>query len=439
MSKSGIGFYELEEFKISNLSDGESKSIDIKEIVGDFNIVESMDLGYLYGSALIQDTENLIQSFPLNGEERITISYTDWFGEKHTDEMFLYAIDNIRPSKDSNQELNYTIHFCSIGRFLTATQTVRFGFEASTMEIAQELFERYFKGAGIKKELEIDTEDTYVQRLVIPSYEPIEAMNFLARKSVFNDEEMIDNVRFFETRKRYWFAGAEQLAVGALDSSDGEINKFVQNSLYGEDPADLHMRMAHIQKIDYMTRVNTMDDLKSGMYNRTVIEYDINTKEFTETEFVLNDSTKSYFSDNKGISPIHTKNFTEGYFIEPYEDFRIKDWSSSGPGLRPDTMFSKAYGAKVAKMMYETKYPIEINVFGRNNLFAGDPVEIYVMKTQSGANQEIDEEHSGKYLAYSVNNQFFRSGKYMQTIRLIRPGVIRQNNDGPSVKGIEIL
>lgn len=439
MSEVGLGFYDLIEFTVSNLSEGSPKSLDIKEVVGDFNIMESMDTGYLQGSAQIQDSQNIIQNFPLNGEEKIKIRYKDWFGEEHTDEMFLYAIDNIQISKSSGEEQTYTIHFCSIGRFLTATQTVRLGFDSiSTIDAAESVFERYFKGVGVEKELEVDSEQTHEQRLVIPAYEPIEAMNFLARKSVFSDSSMIDNVRFFENREKYWFAGSEFLALGGFDGIK-ETAKFIQNSLFTEDPGTLNLRMSHIQNFSYLTRVNTMDDMKSGIYRRNVIEYDINTKEMTETEFNLVDEVKPYFSQNQNISTIHTKNFIEGYFVTPSDDFRIKDWTSTGVGLKPDTMYSRAYGAKISQMLYETRYPIEITVFGRNKLFAGDPVEIVVMKAESGKSAEKDEERSGHYLAYSINNQFNRDGVFKQTIRLIRPGVVKKDNQGPAVKGVDVL
>jgi hypothetical protein len=99
------------------VQDGNKLGVDIKHMVQEFNIFESMFSGAITGSMVLADTTNLIGTLPIQGTERLsfklstpgqpTIDCTDESGHP----MHIYKLTDKQQAKDGMQV--YVLHFCS--------------------------------------------------------------------------------------------------------------------------------------------------------------------------------------------------------------------------------------------------------------------------------------------------------------------------------------
>jgi len=98
---------------------GTPARLDIRSLIMEFNIYESLDSNFITGDITLTDGTNAIQELPLTGYERIEF----YFRSPGTDKGFNFSVKNGHPmfvySLKNRQELNprsqvYTLRFCSL-------------------------------------------------------------------------------------------------------------------------------------------------------------------------------------------------------------------------------------------------------------------------------------------------------------------------------------
>ena len=423
MSNLSLGNYQLVEFRIDN----GVNSQNIMNLVVSWNLIEDINAGFISGSAKIKDTNNLIQNFPLQGEEKLTIRYVDYFGVELLQEAWLYSLTSDALNfKATDEEQNYTIYFCSIGRILSATQNVMLAFDGPVSEFADSIFKTYFQDLDTISEKKKDifiSETSGDQRLVVPSYDPINTMHFLSRYSY--GETNSSTFRFFENRESYYFSPPEDLAaISAAKIKERQIESkmtftvfagldFVENG--GPDA-----RMAEILELDLSHRVNTIDDINKGAYNRKVIDIDVTTKALQKTETVFPRDVGQYFPEVK-MHTKHSQAFVDSFMRPSYDVFVLADY---GLGcMRPNPRQDRRHGSKAMQLIHDKNNEMQLTVYGRNFLMAGDTITLYIPTfiSREGQPPEIDRERSGRYIVSSINNQFL-GDTYKQTLRVTRTG-----------------
>ena len=423
MTELSLGQYQLIEFVLDN---GVNKT-DIKNLVQGWNIIEDMNAGFLSGSARIKDTNNLIQVFPLQGEEKLTIRYVDYFGVELVQEAWLYSINSESLNfKVSDEEQNFTIYFCSIGRILSATQNVMKANEGPVSSFAESIFNTYFRDLDT---LSIDPKNIYVtetqgdQRLVVPSYSPVEAMHFLSRYSY--DDQNSSAFRFFESRERYYFAPPEDLArlsqeKIAKDKLESKMAFTIFAGLDFVDNGGPDARMAEILDLSLSHRVNTVDDINKGAYNRKVIDISVVDKGLQKTETVFPKDMGQYFPEIK-MHTRHSQKFVDAFMRPSYDVFVLADHGLAS--MRPNPRQDRLHGSKAMQLIHDKNNELEVTIYGRNFLTIGDTITLSIPTfiSREGQAPEIDEERSGRYIVSSINNQF-AGDDYKQILKVTRTG-----------------
>lgn len=438
--KKVLGEYLLKKFEISN---GGSNALDLSNIITEWNIVENIFDGYLHGSALIADTKNQVQNFPFNGEERIHVEYEDYFGVTLSHTFFIYNVEHFQMRYlRSDQVQEYKLHFCSPIRVLSGTQKVKKGNQGLISDFAKSIFKTYYedidKISKQKKEIDVQTTSGTI-RLVVPAYDPLQAMHFLTRHSYSSSKSSL--FRFFETRQKFYFATPEYFCEKSMSLS--RLGKFgqVANNLLNKqkqmsdtqkaqfwiyspsdfDSDEIDYRMMQILGLKYLYRSDTVDDYNKGTYHRRVIHLDFKQRELYEKTYKFPKDMNQYFPGSK-MHTRHGQNFVEAMFPEPYDLWVIKDWTdSAGVPDKPDPNHEELYGPKSMQLLHDVKNEIQIVVYGRNTVFAGSVVELKVPEFSERTEYKLDKEREGFYMVSRCNNEFTGDG-YKQTLTLTRTG-----------------
>jgi len=145
------------------------------------------------------------------------------------------------------------------------------------------IFEDYFGNGNPKKKLleTIETEGKHT--LVIPKFSPTAAMDFLCRRAVVSDfRNSTQMIRFFETRKGFFFTSHDDLNAGfteGIPNAPGELRyQYSSKASYGEDGGGDNLQqtrlMQEILEFEFPEHVNTSRDIKDGAYKRRVSQLD---------------------------------------------------------------------------------------------------------------------------------------------------------------------
>lgn len=452
------GTYELLEFRIAPFDrdfEDTNAFIDIRGLIHEWELTESMESGHIYGTAVVYDSLGILDDFqiktdPVNhwikGEERIRIVYKDWFPdhEPMVHEMFLYSVtdvQNITRAKDALRA--YKIHFVSIDKFLTERFLVRRGFRDKLVsDNVQEIFDEYWdKQANPYRKLPrktLYTEETEgEQNLVVPNYSPEQTMHFFARKA-YSGNNPTQTWRFFENRNAFYFIThdiiAESQNSGFLGGFSGETQKYVRINKSEKDPDSQGLIMQSILDTIQPVYINTLKDMLTGSYYSSLTELDIPNRTPTFVEYRYLDDYQDYaritsMRTSGGLipRPRHSKKFVDDHMNTLRDRLVVRDYGSpNDPGggafVRPETFYTETYNEKRVNHLHHDSNKLKVKVYGNNEVVAGSVIEMDFLKVDNNLGNVEDLLRSGKYIVESVKN-IFKEEMYYQELTISAAGV----------------
>jgi len=440
--QSQAGFYILQSMKIRPMLPNQQKKegslpnfVNIEKVVTDWSLSESINSPFISGSAIIQESDNLLENVPLIGEEEIEITYTDFYGDVQTHTFFIYAIEDIKSLSSINDRmLKYTVKFCTKQKLSTDIKEIRRSFgKQKISEIASIIYEEYFK-PHTDKEIEIEETDGE-QTLVIPRLYPDAAMQFLSRRA-YSQNNKTSLYRFFETREKYYFCTHEYLVnkyASFEGKSEDEINRlfFIYNTVDDNTGTGQSIAQQSISKVSYGTKVDTMNDMKLGGYRRTVNELDINYRTRIARTYDYSDEYQDYKAP-EDLKLTHSQEFIDTFMSEATAPTTtlVTDFPQIGMNegrqnmLKPYQHFYENYTTKPIVDYHMNRNSFDIEIKGREKLYAGMIIDLELIKFSNtlAGTKEIDNERSGKYLVMAVSSMF-SGDEFTQTVTITKGGL----------------
>jgi len=202
------GDFRLSKITIHNHED--NLAVDIKGLVVEFNIYESMFANSLTGSLVISDSTNLINKLPVQGTERLTFklstpgSLTIDCTEESGHPMHVYAVSDKQQTSDGVEV--YTLHFAS-REFLRNIRTrVSQAYSGRMNEMVASILgdEDYLDS---KKTLNVQKTRNQ-DKIVIPNLHPFQAINMLQQRAMADDSNSV-GYYFYETPRGFYFRSWE--------------------------------------------------------------------------------------------------------------------------------------------------------------------------------------------------------------------------------------
>jgi hypothetical protein len=438
------GHYELREFTLLNKSLNVSRSMI--GFVGSFNIFESMNNGAIQGSAVIFESYDILNSFPIRGQEFIRVVYIDFFGKEREEYYFVYAVTNISYGDEKNPSfMQYTLNFTSPYKLLSENFRVQRAYTESIAgtklisDYVVDAFDEYYQKPveelfGKKLKFLLAEKTSNERTLVVPKYSPAETMNFFTRNAYSDVNPLNDGMkpsqtfRFFEARDAFLFGTNEYMRYNSMSSSTvpGTIGRPIieyKRNYAGSISAESQVSaMTEILDVNFGTRVNTIDSIVNGGYRRKIYEFNLLTMNIDERVFDYSEEE----NHDPDLNPIHDKLFIRSRMSKEKEYFIFRDWDgpgvTGGEDVRKNTHFDELYTVKPTHFYNHNTNTLDIVVYGRNDIFAGSTVNITLYKHAYQMTTEEEERLNGMYLVESVNSTF-NGNVFKQQLRLTRGGI----------------
>lgn len=441
-SQSQAGFYILQSMKIRPMLPSQRKAegslpdfIEINKVVTTWSLNESIDSPFISGSAVLQESNNLLEDVPLIGEEELEITYTDFYGDTKSYTFFIYAIEDIKPLSSVNDRMvKYTIKFTTKQKLGTDTKEIKRSFgKQKISEMVSTIYEEYFK-PHTDKEIEIEETDGE-QVLVIPNLYPDAAMQFLSRRA-YSAENKTSLYRFFETREKYYFCTHEYLTdkysgFEGLDEESRNRLFFNYNVLDDNTGTGQAIAQQSVNEVTYGAKVDTFADMKQGGYRRSVTELDtMNRTRIVRTY----DFTSEYedYTTPEDIKLTHSQEFVDSFMGEENAPSTtlITDFPQIGQNegrqnmLKPYQHFYENYTTKPIVDYHMNKNAFDIEIKGRDGIYAGQVInlELYKFSNTIAGTRERDKQRSGKYLVMGVRSSFVED-QFTQTLTISKGGL----------------
>jgi len=434
------GDFKLDSIIIHNHDD--TLAVDIKRLVVEFNIYESMFSNALTGTLVIADSTNLINKLPVQGTERLTFKLStpgspgiDCTEPGHA--MHVYAVSDKQQSSDG-QEV-YTLHFAS-REFLRNIRTrVSQSYSGRIDQMVASIFgdENYLDSRKTLKVQKTRNQD----KIVIPNMHPFQAINMLQKRAMADDSNSV-GYYFYETPRGFHFRSWESMCVDARGNLREVKQSFehMQTNMTDESAySDKKDKITHeYQNVEDFRFINSSHDVAAnqaaGTYGHRVITHNLFDKSYKETNYHYH----NYYGDTKHadgnkVPVVDTPIDFDDKGISDYAESRVsliattrfahnEDSGSFGVDVEQDGLNTAARVSQTNQVLGGTI--LEMTIKGQSYLEVGDVVQfnLQTVENKKTSNGKFDPQYSGRYIITKIRHRVTQE-EYLNVLELAKDSV----------------
>lgn len=293
---------ELVKLDISDLN-GNTKSIGPQ--VAAIRIEEDITNSYVFAEIDIIDGINLLQTFPLVGEENFTFEIRFPKNKITLKYKFnIFAVTNVGYGQRNNVK-TYTLKGVSEEAIINAGSLVTKGYKDTYENIISDIVKTNLKSS--KKYTQSSTRG--VHNIVMPSIKPMEAIDMLRMRSISTKNEYAPML-FFETSQGYVFKDMVSLFGEGKAKSRQDITYAYRNvNVTQSEQSGTIVSFVTTEKYDTFYKLN------NGAFNNIVSTFDLKTKKIKTYEFKYNEKRSSFEMLNEKNT--NSTNFAGKYGTTP--------------------------------------------------------------------------------------------------------------------------
>ncbi len=421
---------------------------DIKKMMVELNVFESIFNNALTGSLVITDAQNLIAKLELNGTERISfkLSTPGALSDRSTIDasvetghpFYVYKITDRRQIAPGTNL--YTLHFGS-REFIRNLRTKVS--QAYNGNIAYQVIKILMDENYLDSKKEISYEPTgNVNDIVIPNMRPFDAINMIAKKTLPQKSDGV-GYYFYETTKGIYFRSWDNMCSvkGRQNRDTKQIFRYMPMNVNDETIED---KMNHdYQSVESYRFVNNFHDIAAnttlGTYAHKAITYNMFDKSYNESIYNYElDYMRSKHTDQTADRFAKEKYAVAAESIVDTDDKKISEYPDSRVSLQTTTQFlhdedkGAGYGLDVTQdgvkfiqgesiknsILYGTT--LHMVVKGQSYLEPGDLIEFKLISVdEKNPDGEEDPQYSGRYVITKIRHQV-NATKYTNAIECVK-------------------
>ena len=409
--------------------------IDLKFIVIEMNIYESIYKNAVTGSIVITDAKNQIGRLEVQGLERIAFKLASP-GITDAEDLLDASVETGEPfhvykitdRKQVNQGLLvYTLHFAS-REFMRNLRTKVSQAYNGRLDMAVQKILRDEKYIDTRKRLKYEKTGNS-DKIVIPNLRPFDAIQMIANKSIPANSRSAVGYFFYQTVKGFRFRSWESMVSNQGSTPRRPKQRFHYMPLKHKDNT-IENKIEHdFKSVQSYRFINNFHDVAAntalGTYAHKVISYNFFDKSYTSPEYNYHrqyqDTKHTDFSNSIKDNNKHP---VAGGPVDYDNERNISEYPESRISLQGTTQFlhNKAKGAKYGldveqdgvldsqrisqrnQIIHGTT--LKLVVKGQSYLEPGDLIEFALRPVDSDkVDVEQDSRYGGQYIITKIRHQ----------------------------------
>lgn len=376
------------------------------------NIFESIHSPAIFCEMFIRDSEQLLQNFPIIGEELVTISF-----ETPTNPgdptKYIFHVNEVKDKViDENQKtMTYTLQLISPELLVNSTKFVDKDFNDTISNIVKNIMEESIKS---KKKVEVD-KTIGVDKYPIFNLEPFKAIHSLLPLSL-SDRYKSHAYVFFENRHGYQFTTYEKLIEkGKKQLSAGMSDKeFFYDAVRKERIEDVNIR--NVLAYNQVSSTDTISKRRQGAYSGTATTIDMQTLGQRQSTYTANIGLDNFQKlDDNGAAQNTTNNIRAGGKTKRPTAFNLLPIFSS----RSKTPLTEAFASRQAFLQYLTQNITQIHIYGDSEITVGDVIKCRFPSASSYDDATgVSRLDSGNYLVTHLRHIIINGDRPQHTMAL---------------------
>ena len=385
------GDINIIKIELSKLS-GSQRNINLLPQVLSMSIYEDINEPSMMLEITMVDSINLVQDYPIIGEELISISVHTPGRENPTKIGFLiFSVDStgVHPTSKAS---TYTIKAVTPIHFFSAATLIEKTYNSTVDEIVTDIIRTTTASSTVKTSKLFVEKTKGLVPITIPKLNPFQAIDMLRQKAISAEYQSGGSFLFFENQFGMQFRSIE----GLLEEGKKQIAS--KSFTYAPDTSSDKTRMQYafrnILRFKNTGKFDSIEKMESGVITGFVESLDIFTKQKDKIEFKLAEKAKTFTStDNKSKLP-NSNEFIERISQTPGKRFYMTKDSSKG-----NDFIDVNFSTKFAYLKLLNQNSVRVLVHGDTYLAAGDLIELNLPEVSGTTEKKnFDSFNSGNYL-----------------------------------------
>lgn len=404
--------------------------VDLAPIFHELNYFENMFGDFVSANITLIDTKSVLTHAPIIGQELVMISFSTPTMPRIRKIMSVYSISHrVIDSRTGKQ--TYRINLLSPEAFLNMKQRVNKAYDDTYSNTVKDIFEEYLYIDNRNFRSKLFFENTAGgSPVIIPHLPPIDAIRFIAKKSISKDNPNHARFLFYQDTDQFNFA-----SIGKIMTNDVHA-KYVYNYKNTRnnpneviDPAE---EMTKILNFEILDTPDRQIELVNGVYASRLYSTDIVRKKYDVLHF--NGNAFWDYGNHLGEFPPYPRkgeNLTSN--SESYNLFMPKNTNMYGDAGENRGDYNKperwALQGNFARQSL-ISFAVRLTVSGDSTLRVGKRIylEFPVIEPPEDGTPWYDPYYTGHYLITALRHVVNRHG-YQCIMECCRDGVSKAYDD----------
>ena len=445
--------------------------IDLKYIVVELNIYESIYKNAVTGTVVITDSKNQIGRVEVQGLERIAFKLFSP-GTNDADDILDASVETGEPfhvykitdrKQMSPGNMAYTIHFAS-REFMRNLRTKVSQAYDGPFDLAVLKILRHKDYLDTRKKLKYE-ETGNSDKIVVPNMRPFDAINMIADKSLPKKSNSV-GFFFYQSVKCFHFRSWESMVSNQGSSKRPVKQTFYYMPLKHEDEAIPNKIDHDFKSVQSYRFLNNFHDVAAntalGTYGHRVTSYNFYDKSYLQADYNYHlDYQNSKHTDFENKMSDNNKQPVAGTAVDYDNELNLSDYPESRTTLQPTTQYlhndkaGAGYGLDVEQdsvlkgkrvsiynqILHGTC--LKLVVKGQSYLEPGDLIEFKIRPVDADkVDIEQDNRFGGQYVITKIRHQI-TSDIYTMVLECakdsVKTGYSKLNKKIPRNKNIATL
>ena len=441
------GDYIMDEILLVN---HEGLKTDIKKMIVEFNIYESIYKNAVTGTIVISDTQNMIVKMPIQGTERLEfklstpgtskLAHTVDATEETGHPFHIYKLTNKRQAAEGT--MMYVLHFGSREFMRNLRVKVSQAYTGTMDDMVAQIFADKNYLDSRKRLLFEPTRNS--DKVVIPNMRPFAAIDMICKKALAKNSKGA-GYYFYETTKGFHFRSWESMCVTQGEHERPFKQQFQYTPVAVPQSESINKIKQDFMSVESYEFLQNFHDVAAnqalGAYGHKVITHNIFDKSYREDTYNYHDyfgTTKHAESIGDSADPIK---FAVVDTPVDYDDKNLSEYEEAKVTLQPTTRFlhdedSGSFGIDVnadgvtearrasVAVQVAAGTKVKLQVKGQSYLEPGDVI-FFRVKSVDAANKtqgKPDPQYSGRYIISKIRHRIANE-QYKQVIEAVKDGV----------------
>lgn len=385
------GDVEIRKILLYKWGANKATPIDLLGQTISFSIYEDVEEPSMLLEITLVDSLNLLQNYPIIGEEVIEVSFNTPGRENvYKKTFYVYNVEGVSNNPNAKAS-TYTLKAVTPLHYFSSRFIIKKTYNNTVDQIVRDIVNSATVSNGIGTS-RIYTESTRgLVPIAIPSLTAFEAIDYVRQRAVSAEYPSGGVFLFFENQYGYQFRSIE----GIISEGKKQIatKEFTYAPATNADKQRSQYSFRNILNFQNSSRFDSINKITSGTINNTVEAFNMLTKQTEVVRFNFAEKAKTFVStDTKSRVP-NSIGFLERFNNTDKNYFMAKDSSKGNDYL--DSM----YGSKNAYSMLFNENVLRVLINGDSYISAGDVVKLNLPDTSGTTEKKAgDRMNSGNYI-----------------------------------------